>query len=120
DRVAIQSSEPFGRADRASLKQALNRLQPRLGVGCHGVPRQFGVGLAESGFAGSAAPTLDSALAKVPETLACRVVTTGAGHVVSPLALCGETSQNILWSEAWVTPRFGLAPTPAETEAGAF
>jgi len=36
------------------------------------------------------------------------------------LAFCGETSQNRLsQSEAWVGPRFGLAPTPAETEVGA-
>jgi hypothetical protein len=39
---------------------------------------------------------------------------------VSPLAFCAETSQNtVSGPEAWVTPRFGLAPTPAETEAGA-
>ena len=60
-----------------------------------------------------------TALAKVAETLAGRVVTTGAGHLISPLALCGETSQNICGSEAWVTPRFGLAPTPVQAEAGA-
>jgi len=87
--IPVQSSEPFGRADRAALKQTLNGLHPQFGVGCHGLPRQFRGGFAERGFAGSAAPALDSALTKVPETLACRVVTTGAGHVISPLALYG-------------------------------
>jgi hypothetical protein len=37
---------------------------------------------------------------------------------VSPLAFCGETSQNILGSETWVTPRFGLAPTPLAQKPG--
>jgi hypothetical protein len=77
DGIALQPSEPFGRADRAALKQTLNRLQPRLELGCHRGPRQFRVGFAKGGFAGSAAPT-HSALAKVPEALAGRVVTTGA------------------------------------------
>ncbi len=38
----------------------------------------------------------------------------------APLALCGETSQNSSGSEAWVTPRFGLAPTSVDAEAGVF
>ena len=52
---------------------------------------------------------------------AVRVLASDAGHVISPLALCEETSQNrFSRSKARVTPRFGLAPTPAETEAGAY
>ncbi len=100
DCVPVQSSEPFGRSDRAAFKKALNRPHRRLGIRGHRRAGQPRVGFAESGIAGSAAPTLDSALTEVPETLAGRVVTTGAGHVISPLALCGETSQNICGSEA--------------------
>ena len=37
--IPVQSSEPFGRADRAALKQTLNGLHPQFGVGCHGLPR---------------------------------------------------------------------------------
>src|SRR6202035_4645741 len=85
----------------------------------HGCASQPGMGFAKGGFAGSAAPALDSALAKVPKTLAGCVVTAGAGHLISPLALSGETSQNALGSEAWVTPRFGLAPQPVQAGSGA-
>jgi hypothetical protein len=43
----------------------------------------------------------------------------GAGHVISPLAFSEETSQNrFSRSMAWVTPRCGLVPASAETEAG--
>ncbi len=54
------------------------------------------------------------------ESFAGLVLASGAGHVVSPLAFCGETSQNrFSRSEAWVTPRFGLAPPTALTADGA-
>jgi len=100
DGVPVQPRKPLGAANRAAFKKALNRSDRCVGIRSHGIPRQFRVGFAERGFAGSAAPALDSAFTKVPETLAGRVVTTGAGHVISPLALCGETSQNICGSEA--------------------
>ena len=87
-------------------------------VRCHGLPRQFRVGFAERGFAGSAAPALDSALTKVPETLACRVVTTGAGHDFSPLDFVREKSQTIFGSGVRLTLRSGLAPQPVSQEAG--
>jgi hypothetical protein len=58
-------------------------------------------------------------LTEVPEFLAGLVLAFGARHGASPLAFCGETSQNILGSEAWVTPRFGLAPAPVSLGAGA-
>jgi len=63
--------------------------------------------------AGSATVSLHFPLAVGSESLAVLVFAFDAGHGVSPLAFCGETSQNTLGSEAWVTPRFGLAPTPA-------
>jgi len=72
------------------------------------------------GIAGIAAPALNAALTEVSKPLAGLMLTFEAGHLISPLALCGETSQNICGSEAWVTPRFGLAPTPVSAEAGAF
>jgi hypothetical protein len=78
---------------------------------------ELGFVLGERGFAGRAAIPLDVALAIAPK-LASRVVTAFAGHVISPLALCGETSHNILESRAWVTPRFGLPRNLLEQEAG--
>jgi len=38
------------------------------------------------------------ALTEVSEPLAGLVLASGAGHLISPLAFCGETSQNTLWS----------------------
>src|SRR5206468_3155560 len=70
------------------------------------------------GIAGIAAPALNAALTEVSKPLAGLMLTFEAGHLISPLALCGETSQNICGSEAWVTPRFGLAPTSVDAEAG--
>lgn len=70
--------------------------------------------------AGSTAPTLYFAFAVRSELLAGLVLAFSAGHARSPLDFCGGTRHNrFSRSEAWVTPRFGLAPTPAETEAGA-
>src|SRR5260370_5761210 len=37
---------------------------------------------------------------------------------LSPLALSGEAGHNSFGSEAWVTPRFGLGPTPVSAGAG--
>jgi hypothetical protein len=70
-------------------------------------------------FAKRTTVTLDSRFTGEAKPLGLAVLTFNAGHVISPLALGGETSQNrISWSEAWLTPRFGLAPQPASTEAG--
>src|SRR5438477_10687731 len=63
---------------------------------------------------------LNAALTEVTESFAGLVLASGAGHMVSPLAFCGETSQNTFGSEAWVTPRFGLAPPTARTADGVF
>jgi len=87
----------------------------RIGV----VSAKSGMGFRESGFAGIAAPTLNPALTVGSKSFAGLVLASFTGHVISPLALCGETSQNILWSEAWVTPRFGLAPQPVSAGSGA-
>src|SRR5208283_2836003 len=46
------------------------------------------------------------------------VVTAFAGHLISPLALSGETSHNSFESGAWVTPRFGLPRNLFKQEAG--
>src|SRR6266478_34573 len=119
DGVSIQARESFRTANRAPLDKTLNRTRCRVRVRGHRIPRQFRVGFAESGFAGSAAPALNAALTEIAKPLAGLVFASDAGHGVSPLAFCGETSQNTLWSEAWVTPRFGLAPTPVSAEAGA-
>ena len=77
------------------------------------------MGLAESSFTGLAAPALDAALAETNELLTIIVLPLEASHGVSPLAFCGETSQNSIGPEAWVTPRFGLAPQPVSPGSGA-
>ena len=49
-------------------------------------------------------------LPEVTEFLTDLVLAFGAGHGVSPLAFCEETSQNTFGSEAWVTPRLWISP----------
>src|SRR5437016_6267296 len=119
DGVAIQAREPFSGADRAAFNEALNRPDCCIGLRQHRVTGKFRVRFAECGIAGVAAPTLNPALTEKPESLADSVFAFPAGHGFSPLAFCGESRQDIFGSESWLTPRFGLAPTPAETEAGA-
>ena len=119
DGVSIQAREPFRTANRAPLDKTLNRTRCRVRVRGHRIPRQIRVGFAESGSAGSAAPALDAALTEIPKSLADLVLASFAGHLISPLALGGETSQNTYGSEAWVTPRFGLAPPPVSAGSGA-
>ncbi len=63
-------------------------------------------------------PALNSTLAVGSKTLGGTAVTSDAGHGVSPLAFCAEASQNMVWSEAWITPRFGLAPPPVQADDG--
>jgi hypothetical protein len=120
DGVSVQARESFRGADRAAFKKALQRSCSGVRCGSHRTKRRSGLRFTEGYVAGLAAPALDAALTKVPESLAGLVLASGAGHVISPLALCEETSQNrFSRSMAWVTPRFGLAPTAARTDAGA-
>ena len=77
-------------------------------------------GFYEGGFAESATVALDSLFTGVAKPLGLAVLTFDAVHVISPLALGGETSQNRgSRSEAWLTPRFGLAPQPVSAGSGA-
>lgn len=120
DSVAIQAREPFCAADRTAFQKAMQRTHRCVEVRGHRVSCQPSVRFRKSGFAGGAFPTLDAAFAEGTSFHANCVLAFDAGHGVSPLALCEETSQNRLSrSEAWVTPRFGLAPTPVSAEAGA-
>jgi hypothetical protein len=119
DRVAVESGKPLRAANRATFQKAVQRTRSRIGIRRHRVARLFVVRFAERRIAGLAAPTLNAALTEVPKLFAVVVLAFPAGHLISPLALCGETSQNTLGSKAWVTPRFGLAPTTARTAAGA-
>jgi len=64
-------------------------------------------------------PSVEWALAEVPNRFTGLVLASDAGHGVSPLAFCGETSQTSFGSEAWVTPCFGLAPQPVCAGSGA-
>src|SRR5260370_3122813 len=117
NRVLVQSRDTRDGANAHSLKHQGQRLCCGLRVGV--VSSQLGNRFAERGLAGCAAPSLNTALPEKSEPLAGLVLASTAGHVISPLAFCGETSQNVLWSEAWVTPRFGLAPTTVDAAAGA-
>jgi len=68
---------------------------------------------------GRTAPSLNLALTVGSKSFATLVLASEADHLISPLAFCGETSQNICGSEAWVTPRFGLAPPTVAAGSGA-
>jgi hypothetical protein len=120
DGVSVQPREPFRTADRAALKQAMQRTLCVIGIRNEGISRQFGVRFAEGGIAGLAAPALDAALTEVPKSFTGLVLAFSAGHGFSPLAFCGESRQNILGSEERLTPRFGLAPQPVSAGSGAF
>lgn len=69
--------------------------------------------------AARAAVTLNAALPVASKFLDNGVLAFDAYHGVSPLALCEETSQNSIGSEAWLTPRFGLAPLTGTAANGA-
>src|SRR5205807_2863780 len=114
-----QTRQPFGTANRASLQKTLNRSLRKFRLRNHCGACQLGVRFTESGFTGIAAPPLNAAFTEVAELLAGLVLAFAAGHGVSPLAFCEETSQNIFGSEAWVTPRFGLAPPTVTAADGA-
>jgi hypothetical protein len=117
--VAVEPSKPLCAANGTAFDKALNCTHCRVGIRGHRIPCQFVVGFAEGSFAGIAAPALDAALTKVSKSLAGLVFTSDTSHGVSPLAFCGETSQNTYGSEAWVNPRFGLAPQPVSAGSGA-
>lgn len=117
NRVAVHFGEPFDCANAHSFQHQGKNLCGgfRRGV----VGSELGFVLGKRNFAGRATIPLNVALSVAPE-LAGRVVTAFAGHVISPLALSGETSHNKgSWSEAWSTPRFGLAPQPVDAGSGA-
>jgi hypothetical protein len=118
DRADVQSSYAGDRTHAHAFHHHFEHAGS--GVNVSVVRFEFFNRLGEGSRAGLAAPALNAALTEVAELLAGLVLAFGAGHEVSPLAFCGETSQNrFSRSEAWVTPRFGLAPTPVQAEAGA-
>ena len=119
DRVAIESCKPLSGADRAALKQTLNRPCRRFLTGAHGSKGRLRLGLAEGHAAGIAAPALNSALTEVPKSLAGLVLASDAGHGASPLDFSAEKGHNELGSRSWQTPRFGLAPQPVQAGSGA-
>jgi hypothetical protein len=115
NRTLVQSSQPGDGANAHSLKHHRKGFSGNLGIGVVG--SEFGFVLGERNFAGCAAIPLNVALS-VAAKLAGRVVTAFARHVISPLALSGETSHNIFGSRAWFTPRFGLPRNLFKQEAG--
>jgi hypothetical protein len=119
DGVPVESGEPLRRANRAALKQALDCTCRYVGLCQHRVSRQPVVGFAERGLAGSAAPALDSALTKISKLFAGVVLASDAGHGFSPLDFCGKKPHTHFGSGVRLNPRFGLAPTPVQAEAGA-
>ncbi len=121
NRLLVQPRESRDSANAHSFQHQGNGLREFLRVrGVRGANVSRGARIGESGRARSAAPTLDFSPPVGSELLAVLVLAFRAGHVRSPLDFCGGTRHNrFSRSRAWVTPRFGLAPTPAETEAGA-
>lgn len=117
DCVPVESSEPFSRANRTALKQTLDCASRYVRLRQHRVPRQPVVGFAESGFAGSAAPSLDSALTKVPESLCSTVVTTDARHIGLEFP-AGQADNGFAVGIA-AHPACRLALAKAATDAGA-
>jgi hypothetical protein len=119
DRVTIQARHTLCTANGAAFHKALNRPCREIGLRDHRGPCQSGVRFAESGFAGSAAPTLNPALTEVSEPLAGLVLASTAGHGQSPLDFCGESRHNLFGSGVRLTPRSGLAPQPVSAGSGA-
>ena len=118
DRVAIQVSEPFSGTNGAALKQTLDRTQCRIGTRKHRIASQFAVGLGESGVAGSAAPTLNTALTKVTSFPAFSVLASNACHI--GLEFLAGQADNEFASALRLTPRADLAPESVAADAGAF
>jgi hypothetical protein len=109
DRVAIQTCESFGAANRAAFKKAMQRTFCRIGIRGHHVSGEFRMGFAKGRRTGLAAPSLNAALTEVAELFASLVLAFGAGHVSFPLFLGGSTCYHEIASEVRVAPRFGLS-----------
>jgi hypothetical protein len=103
DGISVESCQPLRAANRAAFKKALNRTHRCVGIRGHSVSRQSSVSFAERGFAGSAAPALDSALSKVSESLAGCMVTACAGHI--GLVFPAGQADNDFASALRLTPR---------------
>ena len=118
DRVAVQSGKPFCAADRAPLQKTMQRTFRRVRLGRERIAGELGVGFRKSVLAGSAFPALDAALTEGTSFNAVRVLASDAGHGFSPLDFCGKKPHTHFGSGVRLTPRFGLAPTPVQAEAG--
>ena len=117
NRVPMQSCKALCRANGAAFYQALDSAESNIFRDTHGSKGANRLGVRKGCRAGSTAVTLDSQASVTAKFLNCSVLAFNAGHGFSPLALCGETSQNNLGSEAWVTPRFGFATAKGATDA---
>jgi hypothetical protein len=115
DGVPVQAREPFRGSDRAAFKKALQRPCSGIRAGTHGSKGRLRLRFTEGRLAGLAAPALDAALTKVPESLAGLVLASFASHGFSPLDFSAELSHNEFGSGLWFTPRFGLALPTALT-----
>jgi hypothetical protein len=119
DCVAIQARHTFRRANGATLYQRFDCLNRGIGIRGHCVPRQFFVGFAKGGFAGSATPSLDATFTEVSELLAGMMLASYACHGLFSACVEREKPYNSFGSGVRLTPRSGLAPTPVSAEAGA-
>jgi hypothetical protein len=118
DRILVHSRQARDSADRHTFHHHGKRFCRTFRRDV--VSAKFAVRFAERRTTGLAAPALNFALANKAEPFAVIVLAFPAGHLISPLALSGETSHNrFSRSRAWVTPRFGLAPPPVEAGSGA-
>jgi hypothetical protein len=98
DGVAMQPCKPLCRAQGATFNQALDGAESRSFIYAHCKGRS-GFGVGKGCGAGRTAVTLDSVPSVAAKLFDRRVLAFNARHGVSPLALCGETSQNIFGSD---------------------
>jgi hypothetical protein len=120
NRVPVQSRHALCRANGAAFNQALNRLHCFGFINPHGSERVNRFGVGKGCRAGRTAVTLDSVPSITAKLFNGGVLAFGAGHKAFPLDLCGEKAENNFGSEVRLTPRFGLVPASASTEAGTF
>lgn len=119
DGVTVQSGHALCGTNGAAFNQALDSADSVLFRDTHGSQRANRLGIGEGCRAAHTAVTLDSVPPVAAKLLNGRVLTSGACHGAFPLEFLREKPENKFGSISWLTPRFGLAPQPAETGSGA-
>ena len=116
DGISVRARQSLRGANRAALKQALNRPCSEIRLRDHCVPRQFRVRFGEARFAGRAFPALDFPLTKVTSANADFVRTPYAGHI--GLVFLGGQADNVFASALRLTPRAEQPCCPVSAGVG--